>query len=69
MSAPYLEEIGSAIRAGARDLHAIAERVGIDFESCCLSFNNGLLKGYWKIELTDPESFDVAGADTGLPIG
>jgi hypothetical protein len=58
MSAPYLEEIEQAIRDGASDLHDIAARVGISFESVCLSFNNGILKGYWNIVLTESATID-----------
>jgi len=54
MGAPYLEELESAFRAGARDLYEAAQVAGITFESACLTFNNGLLKGYWAVAL--PES-------------
>ena len=53
MAAPYLEEMEEAFRNGAKDLHTVAEMIGISFESACLTFNNGLLKNYWRIELTD----------------
>lgn len=52
MSAPYLEELEQAFADGARDLHQAAKMIGISFESACLSFNNGLLKNYFKILLT-----------------
>lgn len=55
MSAPYLEELEQAFLNGARDLHEAAQICGIDFESACLSFNNGLLKGYWCIVVTTPK--------------
>ena len=66
MSAPWLDELEQAFRSGARDLNTAAEMCGIDFESACLSFNNGLLKGYWRIVVNadgqDPE-FDPKLAD------
>jgi hypothetical protein len=49
MAAPYLEEIEQELRKGAPDLLTVAKNLNISFESVCLSFNNGLLKGYWKI--------------------
>jgi hypothetical protein len=54
MAAPYLDELEQAFLAGAKDLNTAADMCGIDFESACLSFNNGLLKGYWKIVVNDP---------------
>jgi hypothetical protein len=55
MAAPYLEEIRQALLDDAKDFHEVAEMVGIPFESVCLSFNNGLLKGYWHIVVNEPE--------------
>jgi hypothetical protein len=54
MAAPYLEELEQAFLAGAGDLITAAEMCGIDFESACLSFNNGLIKGYWRIVVNPP---------------
>jgi hypothetical protein len=53
MAAPYLEEIAEAMKGEFRDLHELAAKVGIPFDSLCLSINNGMLKGYWKLVLTD----------------
>lgn len=55
MSAPDLDVIEQAFRDGAKSLTDVATRTGLCFESVCLSFNNGLLKGYWKIVLPDGE--------------
>lgn len=52
MSDPYLEEIKEAIEAGGfRDLHGLAKKVGISYESLCASLNNGMLKGYWRLRV------------------
>lgn len=51
MSAPYLEEMEDAFRHGVRNLREIAEYLGIEYESACLSFDNGVDKGYWSIVL------------------
>ncbi|MFZ2051449.1 MAG: hypothetical protein WAU69_11030 [Solirubrobacteraceae bacterium] len=66
MSAPYLEEMEAAFRSGAKDLHEAAAVVGISFDSACLTFNNGLRKGYWRIELplqTLPDATGYSGDD------
>jgi hypothetical protein len=55
MAAPYLNELEQAFRAGARDLYQAAEMAGITFDEACLSFNNGLLKGWWRIEVQTPD--------------
>lgn len=51
MAAPYLEKVEEAFRAGARDFHEVAELLGTTFEDVCLTFNNGLRKGYWTVQL------------------
>lgn len=53
MADPYLEMMEEALKAGARDLHEVAQKMGVPFETACATFNNGLLKGYWKIILAD----------------
>lgn len=64
MSDPYLEDLERAFKAGARDLHDAGRIVhphmtpDDSFRSICLTFDNGLLKGYWKIVLA-PEDPDV----------
>jgi hypothetical protein len=54
MSDAYLEEMDRVLRAswgGCRDLHEVAEKTGLPFEVVCNTFNNGLLKGWWRIAL------------------
>ena len=51
MSAPYLEEMAALLGAGVKDMHEVADALDISFESACLTFNNGLLKGYWSIKV------------------
>jgi hypothetical protein len=53
MADPYLESMERALLDGARDLHQAAEKMGVSFETACNTFNNGLLKGYWKVVLAD----------------
>lgn len=49
----YLEKLDHVLRAGARDLHDAADRLGLPFDVVCLTFNDGLLKGRWKITVAD----------------
>lgn len=62
MADPNLEALERILEDGVRDLHEAATKLhpGVDhddaFVSTCLTFNNGLLKGYWRIEL--PEASD-----------
>ena len=49
MSAPYLEEIEEQLEKGIRTMWEIAENIGIDTDSCALSINNGICKGYWSL--------------------
>lgn len=52
MADAFLEQLEAAIRKGTcRDLHALAAEVGVDFETICNTLNNGMLKGYFKIEV------------------
>jgi|SRR5580765_10249 len=53
MADAYLEVLDDFFRRNPNivDLHEVAEKLGLPFESLCLAFNNGLLKGYWKILL------------------
>lgn len=51
MSDPYLELLELVLKEGVRDLHEAAAKMQLPFEVVCATFNNGLLKGYWKIEV------------------
>ena len=61
MSDPDLEALAEILRAGVRDLREAADKLhpGTDhdaaFGSTVATFNNGLLKGYWKIFVTADE--------------
>ncbi len=77
MSAPDLEKIDEAIKAGGfKDLHGLAEKVGVSFESLCLSLNNGMMKGYWALRLgpvdvekrTGPAVIVDRGAEWGVDL-
>jgi hypothetical protein len=58
MSEPYLEQLETVLKEGCKDLHEASEKIflryglKLPFEALCLTFNNGLLKGYWKIEVS-----------------
>jgi hypothetical protein len=52
---PYLEKLEGVLLSGVRDLHEAAEKMHLPFEAVCLTFNNGLRKGYWKIAVTTPQ--------------
>lgn len=55
MADSNLEDLEAILLAGVRDLHEAAEKLfpGEDhdraFEATVNTFNNGLLKGYWRI--------------------
>jgi hypothetical protein len=56
MSDPYLEKLESVLIKGVRDLHDAADRLHLPYETVCNTFNNGLLKGYWIIQVTTPQA-------------
>ena len=50
MADPYLERMEEAFAIHkARDLHEAAAIIGVPFDVATRTFNNGLLKGYWKV--------------------
>ncbi|HLW51336.1 MAG TPA: hypothetical protein VKW06_00710 [Candidatus Angelobacter sp.] len=53
MADHYLERLEEVFKQGVRDLHEAAARLELSFETVCNTFNNGLLKGYWRIVVTD----------------
>ena len=56
MSDPDLERLEEVLRDGIHDLHDAADRLNLPYEAVCLTFNNGLLKGYWRIVVNDQRS-------------
>lgn len=58
MSDPYLERLEQVLREGIHDLHDAADRLNLPYDVVCLTFNNGLLKGYWKIVLSEQRRLD-----------
>ena len=56
MSDPYLERLEEVLREGIHDLHDAADRLNLPYDMVCLTFNNGLLKGYWRIVVNDHRS-------------
>lgn len=59
MADVYLERLEQVLKSKPRDLHAIAGAMELPFEVVCNTFNNGLLKGYWRIDATRKSTYPV----------
>jgi len=53
MSDSYLERLEIVLREGVSDLHDAADRLNVPYDVVCLTFNTGLLRGYWKIVVNE----------------
>lgn len=49
----YLDRLEEVLREGIHDLHDAADRLNLPYEVVCLTFNVGLLNGYWRIVVND----------------
>ena len=44
-----LDELSRIFREGVRDLNDAAKRLGVPLSFVKIAFEDGLLKGYWKV--------------------
>ena len=44
-----LDELSRILREGVRDLNEVAKRLGVPLSFVKIAFEDGVLKGYWKV--------------------
>ena len=44
-----LDELSRILREGIRDLNEVAKRLGLPLSFIKIAFEDGILKGYWKV--------------------
>ena len=44
-----LEELNRILRVGVHDLNQAAKRLGVPLSFVKIAFEDGILKGYWKV--------------------